>query len=103
MMTVYVLTVEADAGRGDYIGTTSVHATPEGALAALRTHYEQYGDWYAECGVMDWEDFQGAAHYLDPTRFGDQMDGFIGADVALVTGTECDGLYWGINAYLVKA
>ena len=96
MMTVYVLTVEADAGRGDYLGTTSVHATPAGALAALRAHYVANDDWYAECGVMDWEDFHGTAHY------GAQMDGFIGADVALVTGTECDGLSWGINPFLVN-
>jgi hypothetical protein len=89
--TVYLLDVSADAGRGDYIGTNSVHDSAAGALAALRAHYERYGDWYAECGVMDWEGFAGKAN-PDP-----DCAGYIGAEVELVTGTECGGLVWYIS------
>jgi hypothetical protein len=95
-MMVYVLTVTADAGRGDFIGTTSVHDTAAGAVAALRAHYDDNADWYAECGVTDWRDF------ATPVDYGDDMNGFIGRDVELVTGAECDGLSWGINPFTVN-
>ena len=83
---VFVLTAEIDGGGGDYDGTTSVHATRQGAL-------DRFHEWLDRNGI-DHEE----AH-LDDT----DIENFIGGDPEVMWDDKMAVINWGINTREVKA
>jgi hypothetical protein len=91
-MFVYVLDVEVDAGKGDYVSATHVYSRLEAAVDGLN-------DW-----LMDMLIFVQEAHY-DSSELRDAAGevSFVGNDLLISNGPwHGADLTWGINRHQVR-